>query len=98
PSGTEGRRGPDLAASLTLALVASAALVSAWFLPWWAMHARAPQYGQRVLVVDVSPVRVTGDVFEVDTLGHYVGIKPMGSFAPFERKLAPFGLVAAIAG
>ena len=31
-------------------------------------------------------------IFEVDTLGHYVGIKPMGSFAPFERSMAPTSL------
>ena len=32
-TGSGERRGADIAASLTLALVASAALVSAWFLP-----------------------------------------------------------------
>lgn len=88
----------DPIASLTLALVAVAALITSWFLPWWVMEARAPQYGQRTLVVSVSPVRVGGDVFEVDTLGHYVGIKPMTSLAKFERTIAPYGLVAAILG
>jgi len=62
------------------------------------MEARAPQYGQRTLIVQVNPRGVHGDVFEVDTLGHYVGIGKMESFAPLERKLAPIGMVAAILG
>ena len=91
-------RGPDWWASLTLAAVALLALGFAWFAPWWEMQARAPQYGQRTLIVLVNPRGVEGDVFEVDTLGHYVGIQKMESFAPFERRLAPFGLGAAILG
>lgn len=95
---TSTPRGYDPIASLALALVASIALALAWLLPWWTMEARAPQYGQRTLVVEVSPVKVGGDIFEVDTLGHYVGIRPMGELASFERILAPFGLVAAVLG
>ena len=33
---------------------------------------------------------VEGDVREVDLLGHYVGIRPMGSLAKLERMLGPF--------
>jgi hypothetical protein len=46
---------PDVKASLTILLVAALALSTAWFLPWWVMKARAPQYGQRTLVVECSP-------------------------------------------
>ncbi len=90
--------GPDPVASLTLAVVAAVALAASWILPWWVMAANAPQYGQRTLVVQVGPRGPFGDVTEVDMLGHYVGIQPMQGFAVLERKLAPFGLVAAIAG
>jgi len=89
---------PDWAASLTLALVAAIALGVAWMLPWWVMNARAPQYGQRTLVVLVSPRTVEGDVRELDTLGHYVGIRPLSALARIERTLAPLGLVGAVAG
>ena len=51
------RRAPDPAASFTILGVAVLALVAAWFLPWWFMNSRAPQYGQRVLVVAVGPAR-----------------------------------------
>ncbi len=91
-------RRPDRVASLTLLVVALLALGWSWSAPWWEMQARAPQYGQRTLIVEVNPRGVVGDVFEIDTLGHYVGISKMENFAPFERRLAPFGLIAAILG
>ncbi len=89
---------PDLFAIGTIALAAVLALALSWMLPWWRMEARAPQYGKQTLVVEVSPVFVRGDVREIDTLGHYVGIRPLGDLAHFERALAPFGLAAASAG
>jgi nitrous oxidase accessory protein len=91
-------RAPDVVASGTLVAVALIALSCAWALPWWEMQARAPQYGQRTLVVEVSPRGVKGDVFEVDNLGHYVGIRKMENFARVERSLAPYGMLAAFAG
>jgi hypothetical protein len=54
-------RAPDIAASLTIVLVAALGLATAWYLPWWVMKARAPQYGQRTLVIDVGPRNVAGD-------------------------------------
>ena len=82
-----------------LAFYAAALLVVSMSLPWWRMDSRAPQYGQRVLVVDVSPIGVKGDLKELDTLGHYVGMRSIETFAPLERKLAPYavGLVALLA-
>ncbi len=89
---------PDWAASLTITAVIVAALLGAWMLPWWVMKAQAPQYGQRTLVVEISPRTVDGDVQELDLLGHYVGIRPLGALARFERMVAPLGLAAAIVG
>ena len=88
----------DPVAVWTLVIVAAVALAASWYLPWWTMEARAPQYGQRVLVVKVSPTGVTGDTFELDALGHYVGIRPLLGLAQFERTFAPFGLGLACAG
>ena len=82
-----------------LALSAAVLLVAALWLPWWRMECRAPQYGQRVLVVDVSPTAVRGDIKELDELGHYVGMMPLDRFAPVERRLSPYAvaLVALVA-
>src|SRR5438128_1780946 len=89
---------PDRMATLTIVGTGVLALIGAWLLPWWVMQARAPQYGQRVLVVEVSPRLVDGDVKEMDSLGHYVGIRPLGTVATIERRLAPLGFLAAFAG
>ncbi|HLK09769.1 MAG TPA: nitrous oxide reductase family maturation protein NosD [Candidatus Binatia bacterium] len=91
-------RRPDPAASLTIVLVALGALAFSWMLPWWFMKSRAPQYGQRVLVVAVGPRAVSGDLREVDMLGHYVGIRSMQSFANVERALAPLGMAGVALG
>jgi hypothetical protein len=96
-AGAQDRR-PDRVATCTLALVGALAIGTAWWLPWWVMNARAPQYGQRTLVVQVSPRTVVGDVHELDMLGHYVGIRPLGTLASIERTLAPLGMLGAIGG
>ena len=89
---------PDRVAVMTIVSVAVLALMLAWLLPWWIMKARAPQYGQRVLVIDVGPRDVNGDVHEIDNLGHYVGIPPMGGLARLERMFAPLGVSGALLG
>jgi nitrous oxidase accessory protein len=81
---------------LVLAVFAAFLLAASMTLPWWRMENRAPQYGKRVLVVDVSPWGVKGDVFEIDNLGHYVGIPKMESLAQPERALAPYAMSVTI--
>ena len=93
-----GQRAADPVPVLTIVIVATVALILAWMLPWWIMKARAPQYGQRVLVIDVGPRDVVGDVREIDMLGHYVGIPPMAGLARLERALAPLGMSGAVLG
>ena len=77
---------------VVLAFYAALLLVAATQLSWWRMECRAPQYGQRMLVIDVTPLKVTGDLKELDVLGHYVGMRTIDTFAPFERRTAPFAL------
>jgi nitrous oxidase accessory protein len=99
PASAAGSEPPhDRAAVVTIVLVATLAIILSWLLPWWIMKARAPQYGQRILVIDVGPRDVNGDVREIDMLGHYVGIQPMGGLARFERALAPLGMTGAVFG
>ena len=83
-------------AGVVLSLYAAILLGAAMLLPWWRMESRAPQYGMRVLWVNVSPTGLEGDVKEIDGLGHYVGMLPMGDLATLERALAPYAVVLAI--
>ncbi|MCI0416327.1 hypothetical protein L0222_26430 [bacterium] len=80
--------------AIVLALYAGLLLAGSIFLPWWRMECRAPQYGARVLIVEVTPGATSGDK-EIDNLGHYVGMHSMQTFAKVERKLAPYGLLLA---
>ena len=80
-----------------LAVYAALLLIAAVAVPWWRMECRAPQYGQRVLLLDVSPMGVTGDQEEIDRLGHYVGMRSVGTFAPVERAAAPYGVALVVA-
>jgi nitrous oxidase accessory protein len=81
-----------------LAFYAAALLLVAMGLPWWRMDSRAPQYGQRVLVVDVSPIGVRGDIKELDGLGHYIGMRSLDTFAPVERAVAPYAVALVALG
>ncbi|RKY16308.1 MAG: hypothetical protein DRQ55_18250 [Planctomycetota bacterium] len=81
---------------VVLSLYAAILLGASVLLPWWRMESRAPQYGMRVLWVNVSPNGVDGDVKEIDGLGHYVGMQPMVSMAKVERAVAPFAIGFAI--
>lgn len=80
---------------LILALYAGVLLIGSIFMPWWRMECRAPQYGARVLIVEVTPGATSGDTKEIDNLGHYVGMRSMQTFAELERKLGPYLLVLA---
>ncbi len=77
---------------LVLAVYAAVLVCASLALPWWRMECRAPQYGQRVLVLGVSPTGVEGDARELDILGHYVGMRNLETFAPIERAVAPFAI------
>jgi hypothetical protein len=77
---------------MILCIYAGLLLAASIFLPWWRMECRAPQYGARVLIVEVTPGATSGDTKEIDNLGHYVGMRSMNTFAQLERKLGPYAL------
>jgi nitrous oxidase accessory protein len=93
---TGGRRLRASRGGLVLAGYAAILLAASALLPWWRMESRAPQYGMRVLWVNIYPGYIAGDVKEIDGLGHYVGIAPMGTLAQIERTAAPFALGFAV--
>jgi nitrous oxidase accessory protein len=62
-------------------------------LPYWQIHILAPQYPKGLNVI-VYVTGAGGDVREVDGLNHYIGMRPLGEAAPFERKIAVPGLSA----
>ncbi len=65
------------------------------FLPYWKLTLFAPQYPSG-LQVQIYVNQVKGDVKEIDTLNHYIGMRSLTEAAPLERSLSIF-LVAGIA-
>jgi hypothetical protein len=62
--------------------------------PAWRVSLEAPQY-PKVTFPDGIPVyfnltRFTGEVQEMNTINHYIGMEPMEVGAPWERRLVPF--------
>ncbi len=75
-----------------LLLVAALLLLISIFLPYWGITLYAPQYPGG-LKAKIYVNRVTGDVKEINTLNHYIGMKPLEEAAPLERSLSIYAIV-----
>ncbi len=62
--------------------------------PMWKMRFDAPQYPQGLELV-IFPYTVTGDVQEVNTLNHYIGMAKIDRAALSDLAFLPFALGAA---
>ncbi|MBK8048991.1 MAG: cytochrome C [Anaerolineales bacterium] len=61
--------------------------------PWWRLKLVAPQYPAG-LSVTAYINQMTGDIAEIDGLNHYIGMRPLGEAAEFERTISVFGIIA----
>ena len=79
---------------IVIAAVAAALLMAGAALPLWTMTLHAPQYPQGLrLIIDGRGTR--GDVDELNTLNHYIGMRPMPGTAPGEDRERAEGLYEA---
>lgn len=79
-------------------VLAAVLLAAAAWLPLWEMTLHAPQY-PRGLTLTAYGTRLEGDIQEVNTVNHYVGVEPISSEAIPELSLFPFlvgGLVVLV--
>jgi hypothetical protein len=78
----------------TLCLASAAILIIiSIFLPYWSLVLHAPQYPQG-LVVHAYVNQLEGDVQEIDGLNHYIGMRPLGEAAQFEKSISIFAITA----
>ena len=77
-----------------MGLAAVLLLVSTFF-PYWRMEMDAPQY-PRGLSMTVYVNEVKGDVQEVDTLNHYIGMRPISEAGQFERSMSVIAISALV--
>jgi hypothetical protein len=78
---------PQVLASVAV----GALLLFAYRQPWWSFRLYAPQYPHG-LGIDVLLSGSRGDVHEIDTLNHYIGMASLTTAAPLERQLAFAGI------
>ncbi|HPO94228.1 MAG TPA: hypothetical protein PL072_12240 [Phycisphaerales bacterium] len=74
-------------------MVARVLLLLSIFMPYWHMELEAPQYPNG-LYLTAYVNHLTGDVKEIDGLNHYIGMRPLGEAAAFERAAAVWMLIA----
>ena len=77
-------------------LVGAAALVLAAFLPLWQIHLVAPQYMEG-LELNIYSYKLSGgnggqDIFEINNLNHYIGMRTIHEADFVEMKWVPFAL------
>ncbi len=78
----------------TLCLAGAAILlIISIFLPYWSLVLHAPQY-PKGLVVHAYVNHLAGDVSEIDGLNHYIGMRPLGEAAHFEKSVSIFAIGA----
>lgn len=77
-----------------MGLLVGGLLLESYRQPWWSFRLYAPQYPQG-LGIDVLLSGSRGDVREIDTLNHYIGMASLTTAAPLERQLSLIGIQAA---
>lgn len=81
------------AAPTFIFMIARVLLLVSIFFPYWHMELEAPQYPNG-LFLTAYVNHLTGDVKEIDGLNHYIGMRPLGEAAAFERAAAIWIVIA----
>jgi len=75
-----------------LLLIARVMLLVSLFVPFWHMELVAPQYPENLhLTAYVN--HLAGDVAEIDSLNHYIGMRPLGEAAQIERSIGVYVMI-----
>ena len=76
-------------------MIARVLLLVSIFIPYWHMELEAPQY-PKGLYLTAYVNHLTGDVKEIDGLNHYIGMRPLGEAAAFERAASIYLIIAMV--
>ncbi len=89
-------RRPPSATARVLLILAAASLVAALFMPLWEIRLVAPQYQEGLSLHIYSYKLIAGnngqDLFEINNLNHYIGMKPIEAADFIEMRWVPFAL------
>jgi hypothetical protein len=78
-----------------LLAIARILLLVSIFLPYWHMELDAPQYPQGLFLTAYVD-RLEGDVREIDSLNHYIGMRPLHEAARLEKASAVWLIIAMV--
>ena len=73
-------------------LAARVLLLVSLFLPYWQLELHAPQYPDNLYLIAYVN-HLEGDVAEIDTLNHYIGMRPLEEAARIERAFGVYILI-----
>lgn len=76
-------------------MIARILLLVSIFFPYWHMELEAPQYPNG-LFLTAYVNNLTEDVKEIDGLNHYIGMRPLGEAAAFERSASVYLMIAMV--
>jgi hypothetical protein len=77
--------------TILFSICAILVIVSTMF-PFWHMKLEAPQYPKGLniyLFID----NVQGDIFEIEGLNHYIGMRSLAEAAPIERAISKYAMI-----
>jgi len=86
------RHGMKYGAPGFLLLIARVLLLVAIFVPFWHMELVAPQYPNN-LQLTAYVNHLAGDVDEINSLNHYIGMRPLEEAAQIERSVGVYVLI-----
>jgi len=87
------RRLLDYLIPSALLMFAALLLMVSMMLPYWSMSLKAPQY-PKGLKVSVYVNHIEGDIREIDSLNHYLGMPPLNEGGKVERSLSVIAISA----
>jgi len=73
-------------------LIARVLLLVSLFVPFWQMSLVAPQYPNDLHLIGYVN-HLAGDVSEIDSLNHYIGMRPLAEAAQFERAVGVYVMI-----
>jgi hypothetical protein len=94
PDELQSRWGRYALPTVTLS-VARVALLCSLFFPYWHMKLDAPQY-PKGLYLNAYVNRLEGHVREINSLNHYIGMRPLEQAATLERAMSVWAIIAMV--
>jgi hypothetical protein len=93
PSGISDEERRQFLLPTLLFAIAGMLLLISISLPYWEMELSAPQY-PKGLHITAYIDGLEGDLFEINTLNHYIGMRPLEEAAQFERSISTIAIGA----